>query len=393
MEEKYIAYLYQKYLLGILSIEEQDDWYNVVIDEKYEYVLSRMIDGDWSRESLLAPILDQKDQQALFEYIIAHDQPISVRMKVFKIVRIAAVACLAVIISTTMVWMHHQEQEPKLSDDKVINSLITPGKTGATLTLADGTRINLTESENGELSTQKGVSIKKGNNGQLTYIVEGDVDLNNRSEGINTLSTDNGETYRIQLPDGSQVWLNAASNLSFSSNLLRDGQRTVRLKGEAYFEVTKDKKHPFVVETNNQNVEVLGTHFNITAYEDKAQIATTLLEGKVRVHSANKSVLLKPGQQALSDNGKLQIKTLPSPQQMVAWKNGEFSFDNLTLHEIMMQISRWYDVEISYAPHVSDPGFGGTIKRSKSIDEVLKALEKTQGIKFKIEGRRIHVMP
>lgn len=168
--------------------------------------------------------------------------------------------------------------------EKIYAANIVPGKVGATLTLANGEKIKLVSAAKGELANQAGISIVKTAEGKIVYQInetQGNLDL------VNTLATARGETYMVILPDKSKVWMNAASSLTYTTNLLKNGIRSVKLNGEAYFEVAKDKLHPFVVETKNQQVKVLGTHFNINAYDDEHVVKTTLLEGSVEI---NKSV-------------------------------------------------------------------------------------------------------
>jgi len=255
------------------------------------------------------------------------------------------------------------------------------------LTLADGRTIALDEAQNGEIAKQAGVTITKTKDGQLVY--EGKTKAN----AFNNIATPKGGQYQINLPDGTKVWLNAASSLSYPASFTGD-KREVRLLGEAYFEVSENKEMPFVVYTKGQEVVVLGTHFNVNAYEDESQTKTTLLEGSVKVRLVNSSAsaLLRPGHQAVFELDRLEVAPI-DVAEAIAWKQGYFLFQDEDIRSIMRKIARWYDVEVVYAPDISDKRIGGNIAHSKSLSAVLKTLSNTDKFNFKIEGRRVTVMP
>lgn len=245
--------------------------------------------------------------------------------------------------------------------------------------------------DNGELARQAGVKVTKSASGEIIYEITSAAKVENQGGAINTLSTARGETYQLRLPDGSRVWLNAASSITYSANLLQHGKRKVRLQGEGYFEITKDKVHPFVVESKGQQVEVLGTHFNVKAYGDEPAMATTLLEGSVMVSQAGKEVILKPGQQALNKDNAFAV-AIVDMNETIAWKNGLFMFKGEKISEIMKKVQRWYDVEIVYNDgKVGALKFSGTISRYDHVSKLLDILETTGRVHFKIEGRRIIV--
>jgi len=281
---------------------------------------------------------------------------------------------------------------------------IKPGSNKATLTLADGSKISLTDANNGVIAKQAGINITKTKNGELVYSI---VSTNSaKKENLfNTIETPRGGQYQINLPDGTKVWLNAQSSLRYPA-AFNSEERRVELTGEAYFEVAKlnDKKGkrvPFKVnsevsEGRQQQVEVLGTHFNINAYKDEPNNKTTLLEGKVRIVnlSSSTSNILKPGQQSViaASTPAVLVRNVDA-EDAVTWKDGFFSFNDENLQTIMNKISRWYDVEISYRGAKMDKLFGGRISRFNSVNEVLETLQTTGDVHFKIEGRRILVMP
>lgn len=264
---------------------------------------------------------------------------------------------------------------------------IGPGKQGATLTLASGKKIRLTDAVNGQLAEEAGVEISKSADGQLVYEIKGSAEANK----INTLSTAKGETYIVTLPDKSKVWLNAASSLTYTAGLTEGGKRKVKLTGEAYFEIAKDKTHPFVVESKGQQVEVLGTHFNVNAYGDEPTVATTLLEGSVNVTEGENRRIIKPGQEAVNNGKSIQVNKA-NIENIVDWKNGDFNLDGLEFTAAMRKIARWYDVEVIY--EISTPSgieTGGWISRNNKLKDVLKLIEKSGFVHFKVDGRKIYV--
>lgn len=272
---------------------------------------------------------------------------------------------------------------------------IRPGGNKAILKLADGSEISLTDADNGTLANRGGITITKTKDGQVIYQAASLPQAASAQMAYNTISTPRGGQYQINLPDGTRVWLNAASSLKFPQSFAHLPSRTVELDGEAYFEVFKNSKQPFKVLSHagiagrKQLIEVLGTHFNVNAYPDEENTKTTLLEGLVKI---NQETELHPGEQAVLDHGRLRVATVDT-EEAVAWKNGYFNFTNEDIYSIMKKISRWYDVEVVYEGKITDNTFNGPVSRSSKVSEVLDILELTKTVHFKIEGRRITVMP
>lgn len=269
---------------------------------------------------------------------------------------------------------------------------IKPGGNKAILTLANGTSIDLTDSHEGVITLQQGVAVKKADEGKLVYAA--DTRGENSAISYNTISTPRGGQYEVVLSDGTHVWLNAASTLKFPA-AFKGKERKVELTGEAYFEVAKNKKMPFKVLANGTEVQVLGTHFNVMAYSDEKAVETTLLEGSVKLyHTSGAEAVLQPGQQGLLETGKpgFQVHSV-NTSDIVAWKNGYFVFDNENIQDIMRQISRWYDIDVTYSGNITNKNFGGSVSRFSNVSEVLNLLELTGTIHFKVSERRITVMP
>ena len=277
---------------------------------------------------------------------------------------------------------------------------IMPGGNKAILTLANGKKISLTDATKGQLAEQAGVKIAKTADGQLVYTVTKMAPSpleRTGGEAFNTIETPRGGQYQVILPDGTKVWLNAASSLTYPTTFTGN-ERRVTLTGEGYFEVAKKveggkaegKRLPFIVTTGEQQVEVLGTHFNINAYTDEETIRTTLLEGSVRVSNrkSHSSRLLQPGQQAWFNKHSaikvVDVNTLDA----VAWKDGYFRFNRDDIQSVMRQISRWYNIDVIYEGDKPDYEFVGAIRRSVTISQVLKMLE-LSNVHFKIEDRKV----
>ncbi len=297
-------------------------------------------------------------------------------------------AAIAAMVISVGIWFYRSALKERSTNQLVYANDIAPGKTGATLTLANGKTIRLTDAANGKLAQEAGVMITKTAEGQLIYQVKGNDPENDK---LNTLTTVKGETYQIRLPDGSSVWLNAASSLSYPLSFAGQQERRVALRGEGYFEIAKDSKHPFIVKTDQQEVEVLGTHFNINAYPDEAVVATTLLEGSVRLTAGSQNQMLKPGEQAINDRGAIRIRKA-NLEAVTDWKKDEFFLDKMDFRMAMRKIARWYDIEVIYNGSVPENlEAGGWIPRNSKLSAVLKSIESTGQVHFKIDGRKLYV--
>lgn len=299
---------------------------------------------------------------------------------------IAAAAAVLIIAMAAVFFYLNPKDHVAVS---LAKNDINPGKNKALLTLADGRKISLTDALNGEVAKQAGVLISKNEKGQLVYQASADVVGKGESE-YNTIEAPKGGQWQVILPDGSKVFLNALSSLKYPVSFSKR-ERRVELNGEAYFEISHNKNLPFRVIAKGQTVEVLGTHFNIMAYNDEPILKTTLLTGSVRVATANESLILKPGEQSQLAGDKMKVVQDVDLEDVMAWKNGYFKF-NESLAAVMAKVSRWYDVEISYETK-PDPLFKytGEISRDKNLSEILNMLEYTGNVHFKIEGRRVIV--
>jgi transmembrane sensor len=266
---------------------------------------------------------------------------------------------------------------------------ILPGGNKALLTLADGTVIVLDEAGNGNVASQGATSIHKKNH--LVIYDATKADGKAGPVAYNTITTPKGGQYQLILPDGSKVWLNAASSLHFPT-AFSGADRRVTLTGEGYFEIAKDAAKPFFVMVNNMNVEVLGTHFNVMAYDNEDALKTTLLEGSVKVNAGTVSKTIKPGQQAKYQHTATAFTIVNANiEETVAWKNGYFQFNNEDLKSIMRQFARWYDVEVSYEGQQKIRQFSGEVSRDVNLAQALKVLQ-LSNVKFRIENKKIVVL-
>jgi len=302
----------------------------------------------------------------------------------------AAAAVLVLAIAGAYLFRaRHQTVIAKTN--KVYKNDVAPGKDGAVLRLADGSQIVLDSAGDGEISQQGGTRVIKKGNGQLVYEAAG----KDQAVLYNTLTTARGKQFRMTLPDGTMVWLNSFSSLHYPAQFA-GRTRSVEVTGEAYFEVAADAARPFVVKTGRQEITVLGTHFNINAYEDEPAVRTTLLEGAVRVSNVAGQVSLHPGQQGSVGEHDMHISVAEvNTEDAVAWKNGYFHFDNADIQTVMRQLARWYDVEVKYDGVAPTAGgdFKGEIGRGLTLAQVLKVLEQTR-VHFRIEeDRRIVIYP
>lgn len=300
----------------------------------------------------------------------------------------AAAAVLLLLSLGIYRWTAVRKTELAAADKNIATpATITPGKNGAILTLADGKQVVLDSLDNGVIANQNG-SKAALKNGQLTYHPTG-----NASGSIvyNIMSTPKGRQFNMVLPDGTGVWLNAASSIRYPT-VFTGTERKVTITGEAYFEVAANAGMPFRVIVGNQaEIEVLGTDFNINAYDNEKTLNTTLLEGSVKIRAKGKNVLLKPGQQAQVSTD-IKVINDADINKTIAWKNGLFNFNDATLEEVMKQLERWYDIEVVYEKGIPDIHFGGGMSKNIPLSDLLMILEKSK-VHFHIEGRKLTVLP
>lgn len=364
--------LLEKYLEGRATVEERamvERWYVSEADRRklqdtddFEHMRNEIWLGVRSKAGLPLQLPSKKT----FNY------------RYFAAASVLIVLALGLLFYTTSF-------NPFGSDLKLVRLMgkdIPAGKNKARLTLADGRTIELSDAKKGIVIQAAALTYDDGTT--VSAIAEDQANLNPQTI---VLQTPKGGKYELILQDGTKVWLNAASTIRFPASFKGAGNREIVLQGEAYFEVAKDKAHPFQVSTEGQRVQVLGTHFNINSYQDENNIRTTLLEGLVQVNEQ----VIHPGQQAvLSKNGQMKVVSVHA-DAAVAWKNEVFQFEETDFASIMRQLARWYDVDIRYQGPMPVIHYTGSIPRKSNISEVLEMLEETGAVRFKIAQRTVTV--
>jgi transmembrane sensor len=375
--------LYKKYLEGQCSPEEIEQL------EAYHDDIG-MPDDSWEN--------DLGDKQKLFD-ILQNKLQVSIgyldagRRAWYKAPWLSVAAFILIVLSVGIgLWKVYEDKEPSRNYVTTpVSKKIVPGSNKAYLTMANGSVITLNGAANGTLASQSGIKIDKVKEGLLKY--SGGDKLPAEETAFNLITTPRGGKYQIELTDGTRVWLNSATSLKYPASFT-GSERKVELSGEAYFEVAKNPSKPFFVTVNGVTVRVLGTHFNIMGYNDEKAVKTTLLEGSVKLSYNAHDVMLKPGEQGLLNASQTGFEVSNvDVDDVIAWKNGFFAFNNEDIQTIMKRISRWYDVDVVFPEQFKRKNFGGTISCFDDVSQVLKTLELTGSVHFKIEGRRIIVMP
>jgi len=381
MEEKDLKYfnvILRKYNQGIASAEEIEflEKYYKLFDEKESFLDSQEQEIQQEIKNDIKTKVDDR-----IDLLIQKRPLFPFNNQYFKYI---AAACILLMLS---VGSYFAFKTPVYEVVSKTNDF-APGVNKATLELANGTKILLDTAAKGMIANLDGIKVYKNAAGEIEYKIQSAAAT--EEVGFNTITTPNGGQYQVVLHDGSKIWLNAGSSLKYPT-AFKGNDRTVTITGEAYLEVAKNKQKPFKVISGNQTIEVLGTHFNVNAYEDEAAIKTTLLEGAVKVSTAKASTLIAPGEQTSFNNlnGSLQKKAVDVEQE-VAWKNGLFSFKGDDVKAIMRQISRWYNVEIEYSGPITDEKFYGQISRNSKLSDVFAILE-LNNLHFKSNGRKITV--
>lgn len=308
--------------------------------------------------------------------------------------RAAAVVVFLFLTGATAFFYFNRQQDKVIAHIEEIHQDkdIQPGKNSAVLTLSNGTQILLDSAVNGALAQQGNMRVLKFN-GRIAY--KADEGNSNVKPVYNTITTTRGNEYLLILADGTKAWLNAASSIHFPT-AFSGNERKVEITGEVYFEVAHDRSKPFKVEFSNATgekgeVEVLGTHFDVNAYPDETNIKTTLLQGSVKVSQSDKIQMLSPGQQAIISSDKITLKKDIDVAQITAWKNGYFLFNNTDIQSIMRQVSRWYDIDVSFEGKIPSDGFTGKILRNVPLSKFLKVLEMND-VKVRRDGRNVTVI-
>jgi ferric-dicitrate binding protein FerR (iron transport regulator) len=384
-----IVALIDKCLSGKATPEEKEllnKWYHSFNDAAVDVHLTSMQNEDQIAERIKLRLLSTVQNSTVAKAERPH--------RIWW--RIPAAAAVFLLIASSIFFIFNPKNKKQelakteLNRPTPVND-IAPGGNKAVLTLSDGSSIVLDSAANGTLTQQGNIKVQKLDNGQLAYIVNGKQVTENDEAFYNTISTPRGGQYQVTLADGTQVWLNAASSIRFPV-VFTGAERKVEITGEVYFEVSKNAAIPFKVKTAASEVEVLGTHFNVNAYDDEAAVKTTLLEGSVKIIAAGQPIkYLQPGQQsAINKQGTITVLNNADTEEVLAWKNGRFQFNSADLKSILRQISRWYDVDVVYKGNVN-LHFTGQLTRNDNVSKVFEELVLTGEVHFKIEGKKIIV--
>ncbi|UBM58669.1 DUF4974 domain-containing protein [Marinilongibacter aquaticus] len=403
-----LTYLFQRYYENNITEEESREWMDFLSNDEYKEQIRQLIDSkfldsgqeiytlpDQKANDMLDHILDST-KYSVEEEEYSDEESVHTWFNLRWAKTLLAASVSLVFLYGAYNWLS-KKQESVAGQPEMISAYggdAKPGKNRAILTLEDGKTVDLSQVGSGYIAGDSAVMVDKSK-GEIKYSGENSRQNPSRAK-YNTLTTPRGGQYKIVLPDGTQAWLNAGSQIKYPT-CFRKGQRVVEIKGEVYFEVAHNPNKPFSVRIHKPDkkvteINVLGTHFNVSSYDEDHRLKTTLLEGSVKIKNGNKEMVLKPGQQAeipFRTNSDISINEVDT-KAVIAWKEGRFEF-NGCLEDIMRQITRWYDMDVKYEGDVGSKSFAGAVSRKENVSEVLKMLELTGGVQFTIEGHVIHV--
>ncbi|HEY8957218.1 FecR domain-containing protein [Chitinophaga sp.] len=386
-----IEQLLQRYLRDELSREEVQELLDYIL--QHPALAGELLDRDRSEvvpeKFLNPPALPTAASKRMYERLITvirnggintEEETTQVRRMAPRWRWIAAAVVALITITAAYFWQSGKgKQKQQIAHATIIKDAL-PGKTGAVLTLADGSHVVLDSAGNQQIVQQGNVQITN-QHGQLTY------SSNHKSAGesdFNILTTPAARQYKLVLPDGSKVWLNAGSSIRYPVTF-KSKIREVEINGEVYFEVAHNATKPFRVKTGNIIIEDIGTAFNINAYGDEPVVKTTLVEGSIRLHAGSNNKILRPGMQGSVQQGGSSIAVNNvDVDEIIAWKEGLFNFNNLDIETVMRQIGRWYNMQIIYEGRKPEGQFSGIIDRNTNLAFILKSLEYS-GMRFKVE--------
>jgi ferric-dicitrate binding protein FerR (iron transport regulator) len=404
-KERFLLLLFKSSSAELSPSEQQEMWDLITDPENQEY-LDKILQSYWEGYPFNQPVLPKGVQTKILENIVGGPPAVERRMpkRFIRPLTAGILSMAAVLLLILGILFFRQDGETKSERSFSSSARIDPGGNKATLTLPDGSKISLDEVRTGIVAGEKLIS--KNSGGHLVYAEAHAVSIKQGSgkPQYHTITTPKGGIYQVTLPDGTHVYLNSGSSLRYPTVFSAD-RREVEATGELYFDVAKllsnrpaGGRVPFIVHTGNQRIEVLGTQFNLNAYADSRNIKTTLVEGSVKIRSKaldgtgeERTVQLSPGYQVVNNFEVLTVKKA-DVNQAVAWKSGYFVFDNDNIREIMRQLARWYNIDVSYVGDMKGKRFGGIFKRSKSIFQIMENIEQTGSIDFKTEGRRVTVI-
>jgi transmembrane sensor len=384
LDSNHLKKLIEKYNLQTASPEER-----IQVEDWYAHINGN--DPDFNKDEINE--LKHSIYAAVINSIEHKDAPsINIRQPKKFHISFTWAAIFVTVLLSGIIYLT-QVNHGFLKDSAVASkkNKIKPGGNNAILKLADGTELILNQTADGQITNQSGVKVTKTKSGELVYAFIPD----SKPDSIqnNSVSTPRGGQYHLVLVDGTEVWLNAGSSITFPTAFIGKVRR-VKVSGEVYFEVAKNKFKPFIVNTDQSEIKVLGTHFNVNAYSDEDYQKLTLLEGSIEIKKGNITKILKPGEQASISNASdaIKITEVDNLEAIIAWKNGYFQFSGSDLQSLMRQISRWYDTEVLYNGKIPVKEYVGKIPRDLSVDKLIKMLSYS-GIHCKVENQKITINP
>jgi len=392
MDKKELEFLYRQYINGLADTKQFETWMSSIKNDDLTPMIDQIVEQSYY-DIETADLVDIEPLRAaeIFQAILSRNPSVKNKVRIWWSA-VSSIAAAAVLVGAIIFFRFGADNSAMLVENSA--ATIHPGTSGATLTLNNGKQIVLSGAPQGILARQGAVEIAKNAKGQIIY---SPTEYDQRINMQNTLSTANGQTYQLRLPDQTLVYLNAASSITYPASFAGSAYRTIHLKGEAYFEVAKDKKHPFIVKTDHQEVQVLGTHFNLNAYADMAETTTTLIEGSVAVYLNSRKnptvpgAILKPSEQAVYNGSSINIREVET-SDAVAWKNGYFMFSNERFERVMLSLSRWYNTRVNYEDSsLKDELIYAKLNRYDNLSKLLIMIEKTGKVKFSVYGNTITV--
>ncbi|MBC9929236.1 FecR family protein [Chitinophaga qingshengii] len=387
-DQRRLNFLTQKVIANNITEEERTELLRLLADPGANQVYEELFNELANRDSGPENLFSEQEATALWGRVQTENTKKTFRLKAVLAWSAAASIAAVSFLSYNFLVKDAEPGTTIVKTEKHIDEApFIQSPAAVTLTLSDGKQVTLDSSGRSQVFTQPGAHAVNNNTGVLVY-EEGKGVPATPVITFNTLSTPRGKTYKVVLPDGSRVWLNAASALHYPT-LFSGKERKVELTGEAYFDIVKDAGKPFVVVAGKQSIAVLGTAFNVKAYTDEAYISTTLVEGSIKVDPGNsaRAQLLQPGEQATLEHNQLQVRSVDI-QQEISWKSDLFHFSNTDLQVVAHQLQRWYDIEVDFSTLPSKKLYG-QLPRSTPLPQLLRAIEKTSNIKLELVNNRL----
>lgn len=391
MMEKRLQYLFDRYCSGICSPEERKELSILCLLPENQKILEKLLETTWDKTPLGSNTPDEKGNLMLESILHPNEEALPVRKINFVRWMVAASIFIIGGLASYFFLTNTRKELPKEVNAVTASDIKSPENNKATITLANGTVLHLESAVNGQLAMQGDVKLVKLANGQIAYETSGSNEISNPP--YNILSNPRGsKIIDMELADGSHVWLNTGSSIKYPV-AFTGKERKVFITGEAYFEIAHNSAMPFKVANDKMEVTVLGTKFNVNAYDDETDVKVTLVQGAVNVKNTTTTQRLLPGEQARITTNDIHITNDIDLDEVMAWRAGKFIFgEKANIETVMHQVARWYDVDIEYQGTITSH-FGGTISRQSNISELIKVLEATGHVKCRIEGKKLIISP